>query len=229
MTRSRAPDSALHRERFFSLLVVVILAIVLAGSGAGQAFVREVFQRADALIATNPDLGMVVFVVLAALSAMFAFFSSALLLPVAIYAWGSPLTLALLWLGWFAGGICAWTIGRHLGRNVVSWLVPSKRLAAFEQRLQAEASFGRVLLFHLVVPSEMPGYVLGILRYPLRRYAAALAVAEIPFAAGAIFLGRTFVEGDLVLFMILGAIALAVSFFTTRWYLRRERHVSAVT
>lgn len=229
MTGRRAPDTELHRERFFSLLALVIVAIVLAGSEQGQALVHEVFQRADALIAENPDLGMVVFVILAALSAMLAFFSSALLLPVAIYAWGAPLTLALLWFGWFVGGICAWTIGRHLGRDVVSWLVPAKRLTSFEQRLNAEASFGRIFLFHLLVPSEIPGYVLGILRYPLRRYAAVLAVAELPFVVGAIFLGRTFVEGDLVLFVILGAAALVISFLTTRWYVRRERHVSPVT
>ena len=45
------------------------------------------------------------FVLLAAISAVLAFFSSALLLPVAVFTWGSKVTFVLLWLGWLLGGI----------------------------------------------------------------------------------------------------------------------------
>jgi hypothetical protein len=45
-------------------------------------------------------LGAVVFVLLSAVSAMLAFFSSALLVPAAVFAWGNTLAVGLLWLGY---------------------------------------------------------------------------------------------------------------------------------
>lgn len=219
-----------HRGRVLSFVVALLVAVALVGSDAGREFMREVFESADGLISAHPRAGVFLFVGLAALSAILTFFSSAILLPVAIYAWGDRTTFGLLWLGWFLGGVTSYAIGKYLGRDVVQWIVPNERLRVYERRLAAEATFGRVLLFHLLVPSEMPGYVLGLLRYPFRRYVAILAIAEIPFAAGAIYLGSSFVEGNLPVFMLLGAVAVALSIVTTRWFLRHGgRDVSGIT
>jgi uncharacterized membrane protein YdjX (TVP38/TMEM64 family) len=211
-----------HRGRSLSLIIALVVAAALVSSEVGRGVVDEVFGFADRVITAHPRTGVLVFVILSGLSAMLAFFSSAVLLPVAIFAWGDRTTFGLLWLGWFLGGITSFAIGRHLGRDVVHWFVPAERLRVFEQRLAHEATFGRVLLFHLMVPSEMPGYVLGLLDYPFRRYLAVVAIAEVPFAIGAVYLGSSFVEGNLPLFLTLGAVAIALSLLTTRWFLHRS-------
>lgn len=211
-----------HRGRFLTFVAALIIAAAIVGSDTGRAFMREIFEAADRLIAGHPRAGVFVFIGLSAFSAMLAFFSSAILLPVAIYAWGDRTTFVLLWLGWFLGGVTSYTIGRYLGRDVVLWVVPAERLRGYERRLAAQATFGRVLLFHLLVPSEMPGYVLGLLRYPFQRYIAVVALAEIPFAAGAIYLGSTFVEGNLPLFVILAAAAAGLSVLMTHWFLGHD-------
>ena len=48
--------------------------------------------------------------------------------------------------------------------------------------------------FVRAVPSEIPGYVLGALRYDFGRYMGARALAEIPFAIGVVFLGDSFLR-----------------------------------
>ncbi|HEY0590369.1 MAG TPA: TVP38/TMEM64 family protein, partial [Thermoanaerobaculia bacterium] len=54
-------------------------------------------------------------------------------------------------------------------------------------------------------------YVLGTLRYPFARYLAALAIAELPFAVGAIYLGWTFLRGSYILLLIAGTAGIAIS------------------
>ena len=60
---------------------------------------------------------------LAALSAMLAFFSSVVVVPVASHQWGPVATVALLWMGWLLGGTMAYAIGRFLGSRVVRQVV----------------------------------------------------------------------------------------------------------
>jgi hypothetical protein len=90
-----------------------VFVVVICTSAALMLSVDEVYgglQRvlcaAEPQIAGHPYLGAAVFVLLAAMSAILAFFSSALLLPPAVYAWGNAVTFGLLWLGWQLGGVC---------------------------------------------------------------------------------------------------------------------------
>ena len=216
-------EHATHRGRFLSLALVLAVAIALLSSDAGRGAVREVFRYFEGLIATHPRAGIMVFVVLSALSAMVAFFSTAFLIPVAIYVWGEPTAFGLLWLGWFLGGMTSYALGKWFGRGVVGWLIPERRLAVFERPLAQNATFGRVLLFHLLVPSELPGYVLGLLKYPFQRYVLVLVLAELPYAASAIYLGSSFVHGNLLLLVVLGAAGITASIFATRLFLKHAR------
>jgi hypothetical protein len=42
-----------------------------------------------------------------------------------------------------------------------------------------------VLLFQVAMPSEVPGYMLGIARYQFLNYILILGMVELPFAIGA--------------------------------------------
>nr|WP_217917171.1 MULTISPECIES: VTT domain-containing protein [unclassified Myxococcus] len=179
-----------------ALLLGLLLAglALLAASEAFQSVLQRFLDAAAPVIAEHPFWGAVLFVLLSALSAMLAFFSSALLLPVALDAWGKTVCALLLWTGWMLGGACAYGIARAWGRPFIRRLTSARVLAHYEERISRHSSFGLVLLFQLAVPSEIPGYVLGLARYGLRRYLLVLALAELPYAVGAVYLGSSVLE-----------------------------------
>ena len=175
-------------------------------------WVYESLQRglsaAEPLIAGHPYLGAVVFVLLAAISAVLAFFSSALLLPAAVFAWGSTVTLGLLWLGWLLGGVCTYALGHGLRRPQRKAPRTSSKFYFYLQRVPGEVTFALVLLLQLALPSEIPGYLCGYIGVRFRTYFAALALAELPYAVGAVLLGEGVVNrqiGWLVAFGLIGA------------------------
>ena len=204
-------ERAAFRKRLAWLIALLVVAAVLAATDPAHAIVRDVFERVRLVIIAHPTVGKLAFVLASALSAMLAFFSSAVLVPVAVYAWGESTTLGLLWGAWLAGGAASYLVGRTLGRRVAAWAISPGRLDYYAQRLTARTGFPTVLLFQLAVPSEIPGYVLGTLRCPVRVYLPALAIAELPFALGAVYLGESFVRGDYALLLMLGVAGIALS------------------
>lgn len=175
------------------LVLLTVVVAALAASDSLHTALIGVFAGAGQIMTGHPVIGAAVFVLLAALSAMLAFVSAAVIMPAAILAWGVPLSLALLWLGWILGGACAYSIGRWAGRPALRW-IKAGALDRLEAQVRRNASFGMVLLIQLALPSELPGYVLGLVRYRIGLYLAALALAELPFAATAVYVGAGLVE-----------------------------------
>jgi uncharacterized membrane protein YdjX (TVP38/TMEM64 family) len=189
------------------VLICASVALLLSVDAVYESLHRAL-SATEPLIAGHPYLGAVVFVLLAAVSAIVAFFSSALLLPVAVYAWGNTVTLGLLWLGWLLGGVCTYALGRGLRRPQRTASGTSSQFDFYLQRAPGEVTFALALLLCLAVPSEIPGYLCGYLGVRLRTYFAALALAELPYAIGAVLLGDGVVNrhiGWLVAFGLAGA------------------------
>ena len=111
-----------HR-RVVALALVMVLAVLLMLAQPVHAWLLSWFDAADAVVRQQPAWGPVVFVVLAALSAMLAFVSSAVLVPAAIRVWGPEACFLLLWTGWFLGALAAYAVGRYAGRPLVERLV----------------------------------------------------------------------------------------------------------
>jgi uncharacterized membrane protein YdjX (TVP38/TMEM64 family) len=173
-----------------------------------------VLVATNELIRAHPLLGASTFIVLAAISAMFTFASIAILVPAAVFAWGSLATIAALWLGWIVGGIGTYAIGRHLGRPAVRWLISGDALQRLESRIPPGAPFPLMLLLQMAVPSEIVGYVLGLARYPFMRYVAALAVAEVPYTLATVYLGNGFIQGRGSVILAVGAAIAGLSLLT---------------
>ena len=204
------------------VLVCVVLALAGTSDDLHQALVG-VLEAASKLIGERPGLGMVLFVLLSALSAMLAFVSSAVLVPVALYTWGETACAALLWLGWILGGATAYSLGKWLGRPVTRWLLPSETLDRYEGRLSTETPFGLIVLLQVALPSEVPGYLLGLVRYPFWRYLLALALAELPYAVGTVYLGESFLDRHLLMLLALGIGGAVFMFLAVRLLHRRLR------
>jgi uncharacterized membrane protein YdjX (TVP38/TMEM64 family) len=212
------------RARALLLVIVVVVLAIIASHGAVHAALLRLLGLAEGAIAGHPVLGAVVFIVLAAVSAMLAFVSSAVLVPPAVYVWGASLTALLLWCGWILGGICAYSIGRGLGQPVVRRLTSRETLARYQYRLSKHTPFGLVFLFQLALPSEIPGYALGMANYPLTRYLVALAMAELPYVVGTVFLGEGLVQRRMTLLLTVGAASVLFSLIAWR-VLQRRLHL----
>ncbi len=216
-------DSPLKTRAIVSALLIVVLVVLASSQGVHGALLTA-FAASDRLIAQHAVAGVVVFVLLSALSAMLAFFSSAVLVPPAVHAWGPVFTALLLWLGWILGGVIAYTLARLLGRPVVERLASAKSLAQLDRRLTERTPFGVVLLIQLAFPSEIPGYLLGLVRYPPSRYLSALAIAELPYAVGTVLLSEGLVERRVGLLAIIGVTAIVAAVVVSRALRRRLTH-----
>jgi uncharacterized membrane protein YdjX (TVP38/TMEM64 family) len=200
--------TATVRRRLLRHIVSIGILIIVVGIISASQFLHDYADAlivwSESVIAVRPYLGMAVFVGIAMLSAMVAFFSSAIFVPVAIYAWGNAVTFVLLWLGWLLGGVASFCIGRFLGRRVAAALIGEEKIAGWQSQLDERSRFVHVLLFQAVVPSEIPGYVLGILRYRFSLYLLALAVTELPYVIGVVYLGEHFLKGQSMVILLLG-------------------------
>ncbi len=204
------------------LLVLLCAGLaLLASSDALYGALVGFLDVAARIIEGHPALGAVLFVILSGLSAMLAFVSSSILVPVALVAWGRTACVVLLWLGWILGGAAAYGIGRHLGRPVVTAFLAPEVLARYESRIPERPPFSLLVLLQLAMPSEVPGYLMGLARQPFRRYLAALAIAEAPYALGTVYLGETFLDRQLVLLVGLGAAGAIVMALAVRALHRR--------
>ena len=196
------------------VLVLTLLCVALAALASSETLhgaLLELLAVCQQTIMEHPTAGMLLFVGFAAFSAMLAFVSIAMIVPVAVYTWGEPLSMALLWGGWILGGLSAYTVGRFLGRPIVAWLTAEAGIRHLERYIDRDTPFLPVLLFQLALPSEIPGYVLGLTRYHPTRYLLSLGVAELPYALLTVHLGAGFVERRSSIVLTAGLLSIGLS------------------
>lgn len=220
MTNERAPTLSVSRPAFTWGRLVAVLALglglyIAVSSDAVYSLLFGVVTAVSEIVATHPVWGAVLFVLLSAVSAMVAFFSTGVIVPVALVTWGAGGTLVLLWLGWVLGGVVAYTLSRSFGRRVVTALTSGEALA-WGDRISSRAPFHLILLFQLGLPSEIPGYVLGLLRYPFLTYLTALGLAELPYAIATVYLGDSFLERRAIVLIGLALGVMLLSFVSFR-------------
>ena len=178
--------------------LLLLLCAGLAAIAASESVHEEVLDllaACESVIDTYPLLGPIAFILFAAASAMLAFISVAVIVPIGAYAWGAPLTTLYLWTGWLIGGLLSYAVGRAFGRSLLMWVSP-RAAVRLERLVRHDGSFALVLLLQLSLPSELLGYALGTARYRFKAYVAVLALGELPYAIGAVVLGESFVAGQ---------------------------------
>jgi uncharacterized membrane protein YdjX (TVP38/TMEM64 family) len=206
------------------LTVAVALAGILTLSEEVHRQILAALALAEPLFARHTVLGAVLFVFLAALSAVMVFFSGVILVPLGIQTWGQGGCFLLLWCGWILGGIVTYSVGRRLGRPFVRRLLSPGAVARCEALIPAGGSFLTATLIQLAFPSDISGYFFGLLGYQARIYVGALVFAELPYALGAVYLGAAFIHRQY--WLLLSAAAVAVAAFA--WDRRRRRSRAAL-
>lgn len=224
--------SSLSRRFFSGRNVLIVLAVFLiAGIFAtvGQYYnvaqwLRDTF---NSLVGYNQALAAFVFIALGALSAIFTFFTSTPLVPIAAVIWGKGMALFMLFGGWILGAIIAYHIG-HLFAHVISGFKVFEKIESHRQQLGKKSEFLLVLLFRLAVPSEVASYTLGTLRYPFGRYVLATVISDFPFAVLAIYSSAALFGPHPLVFalcMIGGLIAITLFTYLFHRYLKKLRGI----
>lgn len=184
--------------RMIAFLAIVVLFLFFLNSERFEdAFYSVIFWGED-LINSQPFFGTIFFFLLSALSAIFAFASTILLLPSAILVWGIPLTFLLLLGGWIAGAIVTYWIGAWLARPALAFIVSEKKLLQYESLISKKAKFWMILLFCLAVPSEIPGFILGAMRYDFPKFISAVLIAETVYALGVISAAQNILDKEII-------------------------------
>ncbi len=206
-TLGTTADSNPARRRAAWLVLLLGVLLGIAAFDPLHDALSAWLESTGALIATHRTAGAVLFVILAAGSAMVAFFSSTVLVPAALEVWSEAECLAMVWLGWTLGGVASYAIARYLGRRVVQRFASARTLGRYESVMGESASFGLVLLFQLAMPSELPGYLFGMARFPFRVYLAALTLAELPYAIATVYASSAFLHRQLIPLLVLIVLA----------------------
>ncbi len=192
LSQKMAPHADIWRRAVLLCLLCVAIGAI-ATSEALHSLLLGILSESKEVIERYPTAGGLLFVFCAALSAMLAFVSVAVIVPIAVFTWGAPVSMLLLWFGWILGGALSFAAGRAFGGPLLRWAVSPRTLQKFESHVHRDMPFFIVLLFQAAVPSEIPGYLLGTVGYRFDRYLLALAIAELPFAAATIALSESLV------------------------------------
>lgn len=209
------------RRRAAALVALSLLLVGVVSLRSLHSLLLDWLGAVESLMLAHPVMAAPAFVVFAGVGAMLAFLSSSLLVPAAVGVWGPWGTAGLLWLGWILGGLVMYGVGRTLGLAAVRLFVAESKLERYHERIERAAPFSLVFLFQLALPSEVPGYVLGLIRYPLVKYLAALALAELPYAAAVTVAGESFLAGRRWPLLLVGAAAAGLAVVAWR---RLHRH-----
>lgn len=207
-------------------LLLLVGALVAASIFWYVSDVQQVYAVArDYLLraaATNHVLAGVLFVALAAASAVLTFFTSTPIIPVAIDIFGRPTTLLLIIAGWFTGGVIAYWVCYYLRRFVERLRIFSK-VKVYEKKLLGRSDFFLILFFRLMVPSEIGAYTLGVLQYPFWKFALVTLIGEAPYALIATYSSVAFVGGRPLVFVGLLFIGLLVIGIAAHFFYLRLR------
>lgn len=203
---------AVRRGIWFWLAVatVAMLVVAVAMSPAFKGLVGQAVDWAREIMAQHPVAGALVFFVGSAVSAMLAFASSVVLVPVASEAWGKPLTMLLLWGGWLLGAGAAFGIGRLAG-PLLARTGYADKLEKYRGYVSKRMKFWAVLLFCIAVPSEIPGYLFGTMHYPFLKFLAAMAIAEAGYAFGIVVAGDSLAIDQPLHFLVAAGVLAAVA------------------
>lgn len=186
--------------------VVIIVALFWFSTAFSNYFESALFALRNYEV-EFPFLSISIFILLAVISTLIFTFSSIWLVPAAIEIWGRWETFLLLLTGWIIGNILSYLIGKYAGYPIVKKLVPEKKIEKYKHLfLEGNRGWSIVLLFRFILPSEIPGYFLGIARYRFLPYFAATVLSEAPYALIAVYAIDAILRRDIGLFLIWGAI-----------------------
>lgn len=179
------------------LLFFLLVFICIGG------VINEYILALAGTMGRRPVFGVLLFIVISALSSVLSPFSSLIILQPAIVAWGKALTLVYLIFGWAVGSILGYAIGFYALSGLFRKIFSFKKIDYYKEKISPETQFWMVVIFRLGAPTEITGYVLGIIHYYFKKYILATIISEIPFALISVYSSSALFGGRIISFLIL--------------------------
>lgn len=199
-----------ERRHILIALALIFVGVIFWSSGFLQDILAEAQGFVGDYIEESPLLAVLVFIGLAVVAIIVSPFSSAPLIPLVIPVWGEELTIVLLVCGWLIGGIGAYIIGSVFGSPFFSETKTMQSIKYYQSRISGKTEFGLVMLFRFAIPSEIGGYVLGIIRYHFAKYIAVTLSYEIFSAVTLVYLSDAFISNNPFYFIVMLGLILGV-------------------
>ncbi len=201
-------------------LIVIAAGVVIVLS---VLYLPTLIAVTGSLLAERGLVAAALYVLVMILSIVLLPFSSLPLLPVAAAAWGVPIAGSLSVLGWWIGALVAFVISRRFGRPVLRRLFGDKRLQNWESRVPEHASFVSIILMRMVLPVEIPSYILGLTEaVRFRPYALASLIGMAPFAYVLLAMGGALADEEWLRLSLVG-VAGTIAAYGTYLLFRRYR------
>lgn len=210
------------KKRIFTILFIAIVALLFWYSATLHNTLIDAASALKGYSENNPAAAIIIFIILAISSAMFSLFSSVPLIPIAVTIWGNTATFIILFWGWLIGGIAAYAIGRYAGYPLVKKILPEDKISYYRNRISPQSELAIIFLFRFVTPAEITGYLLGLMRYNLGKYALITFFSELPVAALATYLGEAFLLGRAMIFWGLGVFIIILLFFLSYLFHKKK-------
>lgn len=206
---------------FIFFLLIIITAFLFWSSFSLQNIFYETVFSIEEYASENQTFVAVIFIALAALSAMLSPFSSVPFVPAAVMLWGNVLTINFLLAGWLIGAVFAYFVGYYLGYPFLSQLSSFEKIKYYREKLPKKKEFLLILLFRFAMPAEIPGYALGIARYNFGKYFLATFLAELPFAIITSYASEALIVNKPAIFI--GLVLLAFLIISLMFYFFHKR------
>lgn len=134
-----------------------------------------------------------------------------------------PFTTGLAsFVGWTAGAVVAFLIGRDFGKPIVSKFMDMKTIEKYESYLDPNMSFMLIVMLRMVVPVDILSYALGMFtNVPIFTYTTATMLGIVWFSFAFAYLGEALIGGNYVLFAGLSVASIAVLFVSWRYVRQR--------
>lgn len=205
------------KNRIILVLSFSFIGFLIWSSVQFQSFFSKILPYFENLAHRDNFLSIVVFIGLGTLSTLLSSFSSVPLVPIAIIVWGNIPTALYLFSGWILGDMLSYFVGFYAGNPLARRLLPMEKVESYRNKIPPDAEFKLVFLFIMSMPSEIPNYVLGTLRYNFWKYLVVMFFGELIFAFLTAYAGQALVEKKPILFF--GSILLLVALFSYAFYL----------
>ena len=188
------------------------LMLLLIGAMTASLFFDAPYDYAQEYLGDTPLITGLVYTLLVFLTTVVA--------PLAAL----PLAPAVSIIGWTLGAIAAFLIARHAGRPLLEKFVDLRKIKKYEAYIPEHNIFVWLVVLRMIVPVDVLSYAIGLLssiRLPI--YALATFVGVVPFSFILSYGGNALIEGDLPLFMSIGALGVLVFLVVVYGYLQNKK------
>jgi uncharacterized membrane protein YdjX (TVP38/TMEM64 family) len=137
------------------IIVIMILFIFLS-------YLIQTNENRISSIIGDSFFGMIIFVVVFAISIVVAPVSAVPLMPLGVGLWGVLVAVFLGVIGWTFGAIIAFIIARKYGVPLVKKLISIEDIYRWERKIPQENLFLTVLFLRMILPFDGLSYAVGL-------------------------------------------------------------------